>query len=88
MICFLWTKGVSGCEMHRRMSVQYGNSVMSQQNVYRLIERFNNGCISMKHEEGAGPRTEWNSECVAYLLVQNLFFSSGCKEDWNSGPDA
>jgi len=27
---FLWTEGVPGVEMHIMMSVQYGNSVMSQ----------------------------------------------------------
>ena len=27
---FLWAEGVPGVEMHRMMSVQYGNSVMSQ----------------------------------------------------------
>ena len=27
---FLWTEGVSRVQMHRMMSVQYGNSVMSQ----------------------------------------------------------
>lgn len=69
---FLWAKGLSGCEMHRRMSVQYRNSVVSKQSVYRWS--FKNGWISIKHKEGAGPRTKWNSACVAYLLVQNLFF--------------
>jgi hypothetical protein len=39
--------------MHRRMSVQYGNSVVSQQIVYKWIKRFKNGHTSVKHEEGA-----------------------------------
>jgi hypothetical protein len=50
---FLWAEGVPGAEMHRRISVQYGNSVVSQQVVYEWIERFKNGCTSIKHEEGA-----------------------------------
>jgi hypothetical protein len=86
VICFLWAKGVSGCEMHRRMSVQCRNSVVSKQSIYKW--RFKNGWISIKHKEGAGPRAKWNSACVAYLLVQNLFFFSGYKVDCNNGPGA
>jgi len=86
VICFSWSKGVSGCEMHRRMSVQYRNSAVSKQSVYKW--RFKNGYISIKHKEGAGPRTKWNSACVAYLFVQNLFFFSGYKVEWNNGPSA
>jgi hypothetical protein len=40
--------------MHRRMSVQYGNSVVSQQIVCEWIERFKNGRTSVKHGEGTG----------------------------------
>ena len=39
--------------MRRRISVQYGNSVMSQHMVHKWIERFKNGCTNIKHEEGA-----------------------------------
>jgi hypothetical protein len=52
-ICFLWADGVPGAEMHRRISVQYGNSVMWQRTFYKWIERFKNGRKSIKHEEGA-----------------------------------
>ena len=31
---FLWAKGIAGVKKHRMMSVQYGNSVMSQWIVY------------------------------------------------------
>jgi hypothetical protein len=50
---FLWAEGVPGAEMHRRISVQYGNSVVSQRMVYEWIERFKNGRTSINHEEGA-----------------------------------
>jgi hypothetical protein len=40
--------------MYRRMSVQYGNSVMLQHIVCELIERPKNGHTSVQHEEGAG----------------------------------
>jgi hypothetical protein len=53
VIRFLWAEGVPGAEMHRRVLVQYGNSVVSQQMVYKWIERFKNGRTSIKHEEGA-----------------------------------
>jgi hypothetical protein len=39
VILFLWAEGVLGAEMHRRISVQYGNSVVSQWMVYEWIER-------------------------------------------------
>jgi hypothetical protein len=45
VIRFLWAEGLPGAEMHRRISVQYGNSVVSQQMVYEWIERFKNGRI-------------------------------------------
>jgi hypothetical protein len=54
VICFLWAESLPGAEMHRGISVQYGNSVVSQRMVYKWIERFKNGRTSIKHEEGAG----------------------------------
>jgi hypothetical protein len=57
VIHFLWAEGVQGAEMHRRISVQYGNSVVSQLMVYEWIDRSKNGHTSIKHEEGA--RRAW-----------------------------
>jgi hypothetical protein len=51
LIHFLWAEVVPGAEMHRRILVQYGNSVVSQRMVYRWIKRFKNGRTSIKHEE-------------------------------------
>ena len=53
VIRFLWAEGVPDAAMHRRISVQYGNSVVSQRMVYEWIKRFKNGRTSIKHEEGA-----------------------------------
>jgi transposase len=53
-IRFLWSEGVSGAETHRRLSAQYGNSVLPQRSVYEWIEKFKNGRTSIMHEEGAG----------------------------------
>ena len=44
----------SGAEIHRRLSAQYGNSVLPQLSVYELIEKFKNGRTSVTNEEGAG----------------------------------
>ena len=61
--------------MHRRMSVQYGKSVVSQQIVYECIKMFKNGCTSVKHEEGAGCQsisiTDANMEQVCDMILQS-----------------
>ena len=49
--------GVEGVEMHRRMSVQYRTSVVSQRIYCEMIERFKNAPTSVSHEEGAGRRS-------------------------------
>ena len=50
VIRFLWFEGVSGAEMHRRLSAQYGNSVLLQWGVYEWIEKFKNGRTSVTYE--------------------------------------
>jgi hypothetical protein len=46
VIRFLWSEGVSGVEIHRRPSKQYGNSALPRRSVYeycqRLLDRYNN----------------------------------------------
>lgn len=65
VIRFLWAEGVSGAEIHRRLSVQYGSSVLPQRSVYEWIEKFRNGRTSVKHDEGAGrPFTATNEETI------------------------
>lgn len=54
VIRFLWSEGASGAEIYRRLSAQYGNSVLPQRSVYEWIEKFKNGRTSVTHEEGAG----------------------------------
>jgi hypothetical protein len=72
---FLWAEGVPGAEMHRRMSVQYGNSVMSQRIVCEWIERLKNGRTSIKHGEGTGHQsmsiTDADAERVYGMILQN-----------------
>ena len=54
VIRFLWSEGVSGAEIHRRLTVQYGNNVLPQRSVYEWIEKLKTGHTSVMHEEGAG----------------------------------
>jgi hypothetical protein len=72
---FLWAEGVPGAEMHRRMSLQYGNSVMLQWIVCEWIERLKNGRTSVKHGEGTGPQstfiTDADAERVYSMILQN-----------------
>jgi len=57
------------------MSVQYGNSAMSQQMVSKWVKRFMNGCTIVKHEEGARRLstsiTDANTEQVCDMILQN-----------------
>jgi hypothetical protein len=61
--------------MHRRLSVQYGNSVTLQHIVCEVIERLKNGRASVQHEEGAGrPFTSIalaKTEQVRDMVLQN-----------------
>jgi transposase len=72
---FLWDEGVPGAKMHRMMSVQYGNSVVSQRIVYEWIERFINARTSVKHGEGNGRQstsfTDADMERVYGMILQN-----------------
>ena len=43
IVQFLWAEGVKPVEIHRRMLAQYGQSTMSQRNVYEWVERFKSG---------------------------------------------
>jgi transposase len=57
VIRFLWSEGVSGAEIHRRLSAQYGNSVLPQRSVYEWIEKLQNDRTVVTHQEGGGPST-------------------------------
>ena len=61
--------------MHSRMSVQNGDSVMLQQTVCELIDRFKSGRTNFKHGEGARllstSITDTKMETVRDLMLQN-----------------
>jgi hypothetical protein len=46
VIGFIWSEGVSGAEIHRRLSTQHGNSALTRRSVYeicqRLLDRYKN----------------------------------------------
>ena len=66
VIRFLWSEGVSGAEIHRRLSAQHWNSVLPQRSVYEWIEKLKNVRTSVTHE-GSGA-------CVARCSAKNIFF--------------
>ena len=66
VIRFLWSEGVSGVEIHRRLSPQYRNSVLPKRSVYEWIEVLKNGRTGVTHEgSGAG---------VACCSATTIFF--------------
>jgi hypothetical protein len=90
VILLLWAEGVPGAEMHRRISAQYGNSVVSQRMVYKWIERFKNGRTSIKHEEGArrcasGSFLMLNACAIILETLYKLQNDGGGDGDSNSG---
>lgn len=48
---FLWSKGVSGADIHRKLLTQYSDSELPRTGAYKLIEKFKSGRISPTHEE-------------------------------------
>jgi len=54
VICFLWSEGVTGAEIHRRLSAQYGDNALPRRSVYEWIEKFQHGRTSVKDEKRAG----------------------------------
>jgi len=51
---FLWAEGMKPMEIHRRMLAQYGQSTMSQRNVYEWVERFKSGRTRVTDEGRPG----------------------------------
>ena len=68
-----------GPKIHRRLSAQYGNSVLPQQGVYEWIEKFKNGRTSVTHKEGAGrpstATTDDNIERVRDMVLLDRRFT-------------
>ena len=74
VIRFLWSEGVSGAEIHRRLSAQYGNSVLRHQSVYEWIGRFKNGRTIVTHESNLA-RVFHSTVNVMKILYETVFHS-------------
>ena len=62
---FLWSEGVPGAEIHRKLSTQYGDSALPRGSVYEWIEKFKSGRTNVTHEEQAGrPSTSTADEKI------------------------
>jgi len=55
VIRFLWSEGVKPSEIYRRMTVQYGDSCLSQGRVYEWVERFQNGRQNVSEHRSGRP---------------------------------
>ena len=75
VIRFLWSEGVTGAEIHRRLSAQYGDSALPRRILYEWIERFQHGRTSVKDEERAGRPstsiTDSNVEDSRVMILEN-----------------
>ena len=65
VIRFLWSEGVPGAEIHRRLSTQYGDNALPRRRGYEWIEKCKSGRTSVTHEEGAGrPSTSTTDKMI------------------------
>jgi hypothetical protein len=75
VIRFLWAEGGQGAEIHRRLSAQYGNSVLPQRSIYERIAMFKNGRTNVTDDERSGcpstSTTEENTERVRAMILDN-----------------
>lgn len=75
VIRFLWSEGVPGAEIHRRLSAQYGDSALPRRSVYEWIKKFQHGRTSLKDEERAGRPstsiTDSNVEDARAMILEN-----------------
>ena len=75
VIRFLWSEGVPGAEIHRRLSAQYGGSALPRRSVYEWIKKFQQGRTSLKDEERSGRPstsiTDSNVEDVRAMILKN-----------------
>jgi len=54
VVRFLWAEGVKPVEIHCRMLTQYGQSTMSQREVYEWVEKFKSGRTRVTDEGQSG----------------------------------
>ncbi|XP_066946989.1 protein GVQW3-like [Macrobrachium rosenbergii] len=75
VIRFLWSEGVPGAEIHRRLSVQYGGNVLPRRSVYEWNEQFKSDRTSVEDEKRDGrpatATTDVNIDQVQTLILNN-----------------
>jgi len=71
VIHFLWSEGVTGAEIHRRLSDQYGDRALPWRSVYEWIEKFQHSQTSVKKKFKSQPSARkvmltifWDSQGV------------------------
>jgi hypothetical protein len=85
VICFLWSEGVPGAEIHQRLSAQYGDSALPWRSVYEWIEKFQHGQTNVKDKERAGRPstsiTDSNVEDAHAMILENRQIGrASCRE--------
>ena len=65
VICFLSSEGVKPVEIHRRMTVQYGDARLSLQQVYEWTGKYMNGISSVTDcpRPGQAHRVDTRGHC-------------------------
>ena len=71
----LFSDGLKPIEIHRRMSIQYGDRCMSRTQVYKWTENFKNGVTTVEDSPRPGPAftavTEDNIAAVENVVWEN-----------------
>ena len=69
---FMFSEGVKPIEIHRRMSIHYGDRCMSRTQVYEWTEKFKNGVTSVEDSTRPGPAVmEDNIAAVENVIWEN-----------------
>ena len=76
VIRFLAAEGAKPNEVYTRLSAQYGSSCLNQRNVYKWMERFKEGRISIKDEPRQGRPSEGNTP-EKQQVINNLILAEG-----------
>jgi len=72
LFVFLWSEGVKHSEIYRSMTVQYGDSCLSQRRVYEWVERFQNGRQNVSDEQRSGRPVSVATETVKQQIEQQI----------------
>ncbi|XP_076059708.1 protein GVQW3-like [Oratosquilla oratoria] len=75
VIRFLWSEGIPGAEVHKRLSVQYEGNILPRRSVHQWIEQFKSGRTGVEDEKRVGrpatSTTDARIEQVRALILSN-----------------